>query len=376
MSLVSELREDLRLVRLNNPRYEMFFRVFEFTRGLFKLTLFAAFCLGIWHILYGMNKADTSRNNREMAAALSQQDGITRKEANAAELTELTPERIDLLKQFARDNRPGPASVDVSDTEVAEDAEVAKVDVVGFSVSPETQTEPQLVTSIGDDEFNIINKVPARKPIEVQRLPVVEDTALPEVVVVPAAVEPGLVALNNPLEIDDTDVLKQLQVKMQQPPARLKNSGPGTIDNSGVAVGGAAKEVDTSLVLAKKVDLSTAVAGDFGKVDDINDGSWILKQNPAQYTIQIGSTTNRPFLVRFAKQLPEGQPYSIYQYVFKDQPEYGLGYGLFDNTQEANAALADLSQAVRRYGAFTRKIEILHRQIERLQDKTVAGVRE
>ena len=87
--------------------------------------------------------------------------------------------------------------------------------------------------------------------------------------------------------------------------------------------------------------------------------------------IQIGSTTNRPFLVRFARLLPDDQPRAVYHYIFNKKPEYGLSFGLFDTKAQANAALEQLSQKARRYGAFARKVSIIHDQIAELAD-TVA----
>ena len=57
MSLISELREDMRLARLNNPGYGALFRLMDIALGLFKLLVLAAFGLGIWHIIYGINVA-------------------------------------------------------------------------------------------------------------------------------------------------------------------------------------------------------------------------------------------------------------------------------------------------------------------------------
>ena len=57
MSLISELREDMRLARLNNPGYGALFRLMDIALGLFKLLVPAAFGLGIWHIIYGINVA-------------------------------------------------------------------------------------------------------------------------------------------------------------------------------------------------------------------------------------------------------------------------------------------------------------------------------
>ena len=107
----------------------------------------------------------------------------------------------------------------------------------------------------------------------------------------------------------------------------------------------------------------TAVAEELSAVE--ND-AWVLTQNPDSFVIQVGSTTNRPFLVSFEKRLPENQPTAIFEMLIGKSAEHVLSYGLYETREQASQALGRLSQSARRYGAYVRKVSAVQKQIRDL----------
>lgn len=90
--------------------------------------------------------------------------------------------------------------------------------------------------------------------------------------------------------------------------------------------------------------------------EDIESGSWVLKQNSGDHTIQLALTVNVEFLVDFAGKLPGEYTAAIYPERVNDSGkiQYSLSLGSFPSWRSAEAALADLDENLKRYGAHTR----------------------
>lgn len=90
--------------------------------------------------------------------------------------------------------------------------------------------------------------------------------------------------------------------------------------------------------------------------EDIESGSWVLKQNSGDYTIQLALTVNVEFLVDFAAKLPGEYTAAIYpeRVNSSDKIQYSLSLGSFPSWRSAEAALAELDENLKRYGAHTR----------------------
>lgn len=358
MSLLREIRENMRLARLNNPGLGILFKMLDFTTVLFKLLLLAAFGLGIWHIIYDLGASDAANRAKQYSNALEQPRATDTAGLPAAdnaalsaptvvdidepEVGALTPERIEMLRQFAAENRHTIS-------------EQAAVGSAGNRDTPPTRTGESMIAKV---------QMPAAIVDQNSTLESVDQS--PEVIVagdiVPLPVEQTLAVIAAPLELKSNNVLASLEKKLRLP---LEIAGTDTVVES---VGNLADQavIASSVTEAGSDNTATTIVKDNGGV---NENAWILAQDADRYTIQIGSTPNRPFLIRFARLLPKGEPVSIYYYVFGNRPEYGLSYGLFDSKAAANSALEGLSQKVRRYGAFARKLSIVHQQIEQLTDQ-------
>lgn len=336
MRPLSDLREDMRLARLNNPAYGFLFKILDIAKVLAKLLILAAFGLGIWHIIYDLGSSDSSNRAKQYAKALNQSNdtavaGVTA--TTEPDVGALTPERIEMLRQFATENRHTIADRPIDDG---------------------ADNSDSLITRNGE---SMISKVQMPEVIVDQSLAVVSDDPAPEIIVggdlVPLPVEQTLPVISIPLDLKSSGAFNTLESELRKP----------------LELAGDVIEIAEPSVITQIVE-----AGEEGNISvedngGINSDAWILAQNSDRYIIQIGSTSNRPFLVRFAQLLPKGEPVSIYYYVFRDRPEYGLSYGLFDSKAEANAALEKLSQKVRRYGAFARKLSIVHQQVNKLADR-------
>ena len=84
--------------------------------------------------------------------------------------------------------------------------------------------------------------------------------------------------------------------------------------------------------------------------------NWVFAQAPADYTVQIAMTANRPFLESFAAKLPASQDSAIYpeRKTADGEVQYSLSIGNFPDRSSAETFLASLDQVHRRYGAHLR----------------------
>ena len=337
MSLLSEIREDVRLARLNNPGYSALFRLMDVAIGLFKLLVLAVVGLGLWHLIYDISVADSKKNLRQLADALkTPADAIVE---STPDYTELTPERIEMLRQFAKNNRNSDASVFEGSVTAAASGDAAIVNPV---------PRPDAIVDQGNDVVEQTASIQGKPALEIKSdglFEALEKKLLPAVSLGDSATTSSAQELGGDAEPLTTDQIQG---------ASLANAKSTEIE---------APLVEAPATTPDSAEVAAAPAG------ELNGEKWLLAQNPDYYVIQIGSTTNRPFLVRFAGLLPEDQPKAVYQYIFRKSPEYGLSFGLYETKAQANAALEQLSQKARRYGAFARKISILHKQIAELADK-------
>lgn len=99
---------------------------------------------------------------------------------------------------------------------------------------------------------------------------------------------------------------------------------------------------------------------------------WVLAQNASRFTIQIGATVNRPFLLRFVDRLPDEHVAALFRHRINrsNKEVYVLSYGSFSSYALANAALSKLSPSTKRYGAYIRSFKTLHAELDALQAET------
>ncbi len=95
---------------------------------------------------------------------------------------------------------------------------------------------------------------------------------------------------------------------------------------------------------------------------DARNGKWVLRQDAGDYTMQLALTANVEFLDYFARGLPEEYTAAIYpeRQTTSGQIQYSLSAGSFSTKREAEAALATLSEQLKRYGAHVRAFKEIH----------------
>ncbi len=99
---------------------------------------------------------------------------------------------------------------------------------------------------------------------------------------------------------------------------------------------------------------------------------WVMAQNSSRFTIQIGATVNRPFLMRFVDQLPDEHVAALFRHSINrwNKEVYVLSYGSFTSRAQASAALAKLSPSTRRYGAYVRPFKAIQAEVDASQAQT------
>ena len=96
---------------------------------------------------------------------------------------------------------------------------------------------------------------------------------------------------------------------------------------------------------------------------------WVMAQNSSRFTIQIGATVNRPFLMRFVDRLPDEHVAALFRHSVNrwNKEVYVLSYGSFTSRAQASAALAKLSPSTRRYGAYIRPFKAIQSEVDASQ---------
>ena len=330
MSKLDDMREDIRLARLNNQSYRFMFGLFDFVKGLLKLLLLAFFAVGIWYLTYGYETTRPALSDATVANAENKPVSIGVSEETLSE------ERIAMLREFASKNRDGGSAAVQAESTIAS-AAIPTVQSTGIApATRDATTESELPLPdisakalLADLEEKLGGKRVAEDDVE----PIDNVPSVVESPIIQASIsEPVLPAVGseNPVAIETMAAIEIL---------------PETADEAADA-----PAADTSVA----------------STDSVQDSAWIIDQNPEHYTIQIGSTTNRPFLERFEKSLPEEQPTAIFEMLIGQGPENTLTFGLFDTNEAATAALGNLSQRSRRYSAYVRKLSAIQKQVRDL----------
>jgi len=74
----------------------------------------------------------------------------------------------------------------------------------------------------------------------------------------------------------------------------------------------------------------------------IRQESWLLAQDPGNYTIQLLGTGNERLLVALIKRLNLADKAAYYKNTQLDRPWYALTYGTFSSVSDANDAINQL----------------------------------
>lgn len=315
MSKFNEVREDMRLAYLNHGSYRFFFRAISILKGLLTLAVLACFGIGIWYLTYGFDNSPNRLAN------------IPAEFEDHASQAELTIEQVAVLKDFALKNRKPPRGTSEADGDsakwVAESVavhEAPKAVELAAAMPPDTE----IVENISFEDSiwalfdNLERKLGKRESTDAPS-PLVPSTD-PERA--PLSTQSKIAVPPAPVVADPRDAEPTIELPVQQ------------------------KQQE--------------------RFDEVKDGEWLLAQSADSFLIQIASTPNHPFLVQFEKQLPSERPSAIFEMLIGDQSEHVLTYGIFESREHADQSLGSLTQVVRKYGAYVRRVGRLHKQIRDL----------
>ena len=91
--------------------------------------------------------------------------------------------------------------------------------------------------------------------------------------------------------------------------------------------------------------------------------NWILKQNPAHYTLQLVAGKNVDTLRQFIQEHALSESIALYRSTRKNQPWYGLVYRTFPSKQAAIDARSHLPKSLQRTKPWVRKLGALQKEL-------------
>ncbi len=98
----------------------------------------------------------------------------------------------------------------------------------------------------------------------------------------------------------------------------------------------------------------------------VENERWVLFQPQTKFTLQLATSRERDYIMEFAQTLPLDGPLAVYPFVIKSNGRqvYGLLNGIFDNTDEALAAIDAMPAEVRKFKPWIRPIKQLQDEIK------------
>lgn len=393
MLLDSDWREELRLLRLNNPAYRIVFLLLDVLRWFAYLAgalLLVAVC---WYIVTPREYAPAAAvgsfdsNSGARADSAGATDVVERINArinptepataaaydpDAGAEAPMTPERIEYLRSFASRVKGQPATVQPAAVQPAAVKEgedpntaidrIADQDSVdeGIEQLQSSVAEPSAGGASGEDTSDSVDLTVYAVPAPDSIIPgIIDDNQL---VSEPPAAEfaplAGRIEVQQPASASNDSV----DADTESQPTEVTELATPAVDESPLNETAARASGDVEVPsLANVTDLK------YTPNDRPYAGTeWVMAQDESRYTIQIGSTVNRPFLVRFVDTLPEPHLAAIFNFRINrwDRWEHVLIYGSFATREAANLTLGTLSQANRRYGAFARSFRVIRSDMD------------
>ena len=110
---------------------------------------------------------------------------------------------------------------------------------------------------------------------------------------------------------------------------------------------------------------SQTIAG-YSVEDIATDGNvkreaWVLSQSPNSYTLQIGSVVNEQDMVNFIQQNNIESDTAYIRVNINGITRYNALYGVYDDYNEANDAIAELPRSIRNIKPWVRNFGVLHK---------------
>lgn len=363
----SDWREEMRFLRLNNPSYRALFILGDLCKWCLYLAgavLLFAFC---WKMISPRNPVlssmDTSRvlatGERKSEPAVHAAVANTRDEQGMQshlQSEEISPARINYLRDLASRAK---------EQLLSRDDEIAVVDAAGVSL---VSAQPEV-------------KIQAMQNPE--KIEPVSNPAQPQDSVTPLTLGSGNGSENNKPDTiadiagNDSDDLSAGLGELIESIA-LSPLSPVVAPESvvkPVSNNNTEGPVEWSQSSKESSSISTGGNASVGYTFQNKPyqlSPWVLAQNASRFTIQIGATVNRPFLLRFVDRLPDEHVAALFRHRINrsNKEVYVLSYGSFSSYALANAALSKLSPSTKRYGAYIRSFKTLHAELDALQAET------
>lgn len=110
---------------------------------------------------------------------------------------------------------------------------------------------------------------------------------------------------------------------------------------------------------------SRRLQSDKTNVLTIVNQQWVLEQSSDIYTIQFRTSPDAEILRQFAPDIGSETPVSIFPFKKSadGQVVFGIASGLYENMQDAKAAIEIMTPAAREYGPWIRPLDVLQREI-------------
>jgi DamX protein len=145
-------------------------------------------------------------------------------------------------------------------------------------------------------------------------------------------------------------------------PARLKPARPAL---SSKAQKPLAPETSRSVSAPATVKTSKPPAS--GRATNMRRETWLLAQNPANYTIQLLGVRNEQSLLAFVAdhRLDSTGQAAYYRSRFKGGIWFPLVYGTYPTVDAARGAIAGLPQKIRKTSPWIRKMSAVHAEIRK-----------
>lgn len=91
---------------------------------------------------------------------------------------------------------------------------------------------------------------------------------------------------------------------------------------------------------------------------------WVRVQNSTHYTLQLASSTNKKLIEKYYYENELRGKAGFYRNEREGENWYALVYGSYPSVSDANEAVANLPQNLRKWSPWVRKVKDIHRLIK------------
>lgn len=375
MLINSDWREDLRLFRLNNPSYRPLFILLDVLKwGLYLVgvALLVTFC---WQVISPRSpvvpaplSGNTPPGNQSSGSISEDRIEYLRNFASRVRVEETL-----VAKSDSKEQEKGTKTDAISDRGlIADRGLITDRDVTVQSVVKPDTIEAIVIPANSRDESSLPGTSLPRSGIVSSKTETAEFGAGDEATDIDSGVGSGdgLFGI-----VDGKAGTEEVLATVESALAETSNLSAGAKNQGGQTDSTQADSTLETLSVAVGSEQEPAAEEQVAYTRNNRaylSSNWVMAQQGSHYTIQVGATVNRPFLLRFIDTLPEGQDIALFKHRINraNKEEYVLSYGSFASYEQATIALDKLSQSNRRYGAYARSFKSIQNELKKLQTVT------